>query len=293
VPSLVAYGTPEQQERFLPATLRGEIIWCQLFSEPGAGSDLAGLRTSAVKVDGGWRLSGQKVWTSLARHAQWGICVARTDPGAPKHNGITYFLVDMSAPGIEVRPLTEITGDQIFNEVFLDDVFVPDAMVVGEVNAGWKVARRTLTAERVNLSTTWQLGAELPALLELVTDLGLDGDAVVMDNIGRLAADAHAFALLGTRATLKQLSGVDVGATANVSKLAGMEHGQHVTEYGCELLGADGALTGGRDAPLRRRWTRLLLASRAMTIGGGTTEVNLNVIGERLLGLPRDPEPGR
>jgi 3-oxochol-4-en-24-oyl-CoA dehydrogenase len=300
VPSLAAHGTPEQQERFLPATLRGELVWCQLFSEPGAGSDLAGLRTRAERVEGaagrshggetqgGWLISGQKIWTSLARQAEWGICVARTDPAAPKHDGITYFLVDMNSPGIEVRPLKELTGDEIFNEVFLDEVFVPDDMVVGEVNGGWQVARGTLTAERVNLSTGWQLGADVPGLLALVRDLGLDGDPAVLDGIGRLVADAHVFALLGVRATLKQLSGVDAGATANVGKLVGMEHGQRVTEYGFGLLGAEGALTGRRVDGPRRHWTRLLLASRAMTIGGGTTEVNLNVIGERLLGLPRD-----
>jgi alkylation response protein AidB-like acyl-CoA dehydrogenase len=289
VPSLAAYGTPEQQERFLPPTLRGEIIWCQLFSEPGAGSDLAGLRTRAERADGGWRISGQKIWTSLARQAQWGICVARTDPDAPKHRGITYFLVDMASPGIEVRPLTDLTGEQVFNEVFLDEVFVPDTMVVGEVNAGWQVARGTLTAERVNLSTGWQLGADVPGLLALAGDLGVADDPVVRDALGRFAADAHVFALLGDRAILKQLSGVDAGATANVGKLVGMEHGQRVTEYGFGLLGAEGALTGRRADGRRRHWTRLLLASRAMTIGGGTTEVNLNVIAERLLGLPRDP----
>ncbi|WP_329252198.1 acyl-CoA dehydrogenase [Actinoallomurus sp. NBC_01490] len=289
VPSLVAHGTPEQQERFLPPTLRGQIIWCQLFSEPGAGSDLAGLRTRAERVDGGWRISGQKIWTSLAQYAQWGICVARTDPDAPKHQGITYFLVDMASPGIEVRPLAELTGEQIFNEVFLDEVFVPDAMVVGEVNAGWQVARGTLTAERVNLSTGWQLGADVPGLLALAGELGLAEDPVVRDALGGFTADAHVFALLGERAILKQLSGVDAGATANVGKLVGMEHGQRVTEYGFGLLGAEGALTGRDTDGGRRHWTRLLLASRAMTIGGGTTEVNLNVIAERLLGLPRDP----
>jgi alkylation response protein AidB-like acyl-CoA dehydrogenase len=289
VPSLAAHGTPEQRERFLPATLRGEITWCQLFSEPEAGSDLAGLRTRASRAEGGWSVSGQKIWTSLAQHAQWGICLARTDPSVPKHKGITYFLVDMTSPGIEVRPLRELTGEEIFNEVFLDEVFVPDAMVVGEVNGGWRVARGTLTAERVNLSTAWQLGADVPRLVELVTSLGLADDPVVQDGVGRLAADAHVFALLGVRSVLKQLSGVDAGATANVGKLVGMEHGQRVTEYGFDLLGPEGALTGRREDGLRRNWTRLLLASRAMTIGGGTTEVNLNVIAERLLGLPRDP----
>ncbi|MFG2002263.1 acyl-CoA dehydrogenase [Spirillospora sp. NPDC048911] len=290
VPSLVQYGTAEQQERFLPPTLRGEIIWCQLFSEPGAGSDLAGLTTRAQRAEGGWRISGQKVWTSLARDAQWGICIARTGPGRPKHDGITYFVVDMASPGIDVRPLRECTGDAVFNEVFLDEVFVPDELVVGPVNEGWRVARNTLANERVGLTSSFQLGGDVPKLIELATELGLADDPLVRDDLGRLACDEHAFALLGLRATLKQLSGTDPGATANVRKLVAMEHGQQVTEYGFGLLGPEGALTGGWRSGLRRRWTRYLLASRAMTIGGGTTEVNLNVIGERILGLPRDPE---
>ncbi|MDL4814571.1 acyl-CoA dehydrogenase [Actinomadura opuntiae] len=291
VPSLVQYGTAEQQERFLPPTLRGEIIWCQLFSEPGAGSDLAGLRTRAERVEGGWRISGQKIWTSLARDAQWGVCIARTDPDRPKHDGITYFIVDMASEGIDVRPLRECTGDAVFNEVFLDGVFVPDDRVVGPVNEGWRVARNTLANERVGLTSSFQLGGDVPKLLRLAAELGLDGDPVVRDGIGCLACDEHAFNLLGLRATLKQLSGTDPGATANVRKLVAMEHGQQVTEFGFTLLGDEGALTGGWKDDLRSRWTRYLLASRAMTIGGGTTEVNLNVIGERILGLPRDPEP--
>jgi len=293
VPSLVQYGTPEQQERFLPPTLRGEILWCQLFSEPGAGSDLASLTTRAEKVEGGWRITGQKIWNSLAREAQWGICLARTDPDAPKHEGITYFLVDMASEGIEVRPLRECTGEAVFNEVFLDGVFVPDELVVGPVNQGWKVARNTLANERVGLTSSFQLGASLPKLVDLIRELELGDDPVVLDGLGRLAADEHAYLLLGLRATLRQLSGTDPGATANVRKLVAMEHGQRVTEYGFTLLGEEGALTGGRKSELRRRWTFWLLASRAMTIGGGTTEVNLNVIGERILGLPRDPEPPR
>ncbi|MBO2448325.1 acyl-CoA dehydrogenase [Actinomadura barringtoniae] len=293
VPSLVQYGTPEQQERFLPPTLRGEIIWCQLFSEPGAGSDLAGLTTRAERVEGGWSITGQKIWTSLARDAQWGICIARTDPDRPKHDGITYFLVDMSSPGIEIRPLCECTGDAVFNEVFLDGVFVPDDRVVGPVNEGWRVARNTLANERVGLTSSFQLGGDVPKLVALATELGVADDPLVRDGIGRLACDEHAFALLGLRATLKQISGTDPGATANVRKLVAMEHGQQVTEFGFTLLGDEGALTGGWRSDLRRRWTRYLLASRAMTIGGGTTEVNLNVIGERILGLPRDPDPTR
>ncbi|MFB4306121.1 acyl-CoA dehydrogenase [Actinomadura sp. GTD37] len=291
VPSLVQYGTAAQRERFLPPTLRGEIIWCQLFSEPGAGSDLAGLRTRAERVEGGWQITGQKIWTSLARESQWGICIARTSPDRPKHDGITYFLVDMASPGIEVRPLRECTGEAVFNEVFLDGVFVPDDLVVGPVDAGWRVARTTLANERVGLTRSFQLGGDLPKLLELAAGLGADGDPVVRDGLGGLVCDEHSFNLLGLRATLKQLSGTDPGATANVRKLVAMEHGQRVTEFGFTLLGEEGALTGGRKDDLRARWTFYLLASRAMTIGGGTTEVNLNVIGERILGLPRDPEP--
>jgi alkylation response protein AidB-like acyl-CoA dehydrogenase len=291
VPSLVQYGTPAQQERFLRPTLRGEIVWCQLFSEPGAGSDLAGLSTRAERAEGGWRLHGQKIWTSLARDAQWGICVARTNSAAPKHKGITYFLVDMAADGIEIRPLRECTGEAVFNEVFFDGVFVPDELVVGPVDQGWQVARNTLANERVGLTTSFQLGGDVAQLVELAAELGLAADPAVRAGIGRLACDEHALRLLGLRATLKQLSGTDPGATANVRKLIAMEHGQDVTDYAVELLGPAAALWSGTRglADHGRKWTHYALACRAMTIGGGTTQINLNVIGERILGLPRDP----
>src|ERR1700757_199731 len=166
VPSIVAFGTDEQKQRFLPPTFRGEMIWCQLFSEPGAGSDLAGLSTKATKVDGGWRISGQKIWTTAAQFSQWGALLARTDPSAPKHNGITYFLLDMSSEGVEVKPLRELTGGAMFNTVFIDDVFVPDELVLGEVNRGWEVSRNTLTAERVAIGSSE--GAFLAHLHQLV-----------------------------------------------------------------------------------------------------------------------------
>ena len=153
-PSIVAFGTEEQKQRFLPPTFRGEMIWCQLFSEPGAGSDLAGLSTKATKVDGGWRITGQKIWTTAAQFSQWGALLARTEPSAPKHNGITYFLLDMKSEGVEVKPLRELTGDEMFNTVFIDDVFVPDECVLGEVNRGWEVSRNTLTAERVSIGSS-------------------------------------------------------------------------------------------------------------------------------------------
>jgi alkylation response protein AidB-like acyl-CoA dehydrogenase len=290
VPALVQYGTPAQQERFLPPTLRGEIIWCQLFSEPGAGSDLAGLSTRAERVKGdgqvggGWRLTGQKIWTSLAKEAAWAICVARTDPAAPKHEGITYFLVDMSAPGVTVRPLREISGDAMFNEVFLDSVVVPDRHVVGEVNGGWRVARTTLANERVSLSQSWTFGCGVPELLDTVRGLGQEPGQALLEQAGRLVGEGHAIDLLGTRVTLKQLSGTEPGATGSVRKLLGMRHAQQIAEACLSMQGADGALASSH-------WARQALFTRALTIGGGTTDIQLNIIGERILGLPRDPEP--
>jgi alkylation response protein AidB-like acyl-CoA dehydrogenase len=291
VPALVQYGTTEQQQRFLPDTLSGATVWCQLFSEPGAGSDLASLSTKAVRVQGdgeagaGWRLSGQKVWTSLAKHAAWAICIARTDPDAPRHDGISYFLLDMASPGITVRPLREMTGDSLFNEVFIDDVFVPDDLVVGEVNGGWKVARTTLANERVSLSQSWTFGCGAADLLEVVAGLPESPGAGLLERTGHLVSEGHAIDLLGVRATLKRLSGTEPGATGSVRKVLGMRYAQRIAEECWALSGAEGAVYG-------TRWSRAVLFTRALTIGGGTTDVQLNIIGERLLGLPRDPAPG-
>jgi 3-oxochol-4-en-24-oyl-CoA dehydrogenase len=307
IPALVQYGSAEQQQRFLPPTLRGDYLWCQLFSEPGAGSDLAGLTTRAVRVKGdseggmgrragggGWKLTGQKIWTSLARQAAWAICIARTDPAAPKHDGITYFLVDMSSPGVEVRPLREITGDSLFNQVFLDEVFVPDDCVVGEVNGGWRVARTTLANERVSLSQSWAFGSGVPELLQVAKA----AHDVPLGPVGRLVCEGHAIDLLAIRVTLKQLSGTEPGATGSVRKLLGMRHAQQVAELCFGMSGTSGALGGGAGAPVGPsgspngpHWARQVLLGQALTIGGGTTDIQLNIIGERMLGLPRDPEP--
>jgi alkylation response protein AidB-like acyl-CoA dehydrogenase len=297
--ALVGYGTPEQQQRFLPQTLRHQLIWCQLFSEPGAGSDLAGITTRAERADGGWRLTGQKIWTSLAKQAAWAICIARTDPNSPRHDGISYFLVDMGSPGIEIRPLRELTGDALFNEVFLDNVFVPDDCVVGEINGGWKVARSTLANERVSLSQSWTSGFGVAELLDVVAkrDPAMAEDA---EQIGRLVCGGHALDVLGLRVTLRQLSGTEPGATASVRKLLGMRHAQQVSECCWSLAGPEGTLGPGREAGWRpgdgdeeqaRHWSKQLLTSEALTIGGGTTDIQLNIIAERILGLPRDPEP--
>ncbi|MET8048149.1 acyl-CoA dehydrogenase [Streptosporangium sp. NPDC005286] len=294
VPSIAAYGTPEQQERFLPPTLSGEMIWCQLFSEPGAGSDLASLQMKAEKVEGGWRLNGQKIWTSVAHVAEWGICIARNSSEGSKHEGITYFLVDMKGAGVTVRPLTEMTGENLFNEVFLDDVFVPDELVVGEVGQGWKVARNTLSNERVSLSGgSGGTGASVPDLLGLVGRLGRELTAAERQEVARVVCEGHSIAALGLRVTLKQLTGAEPGADASVRKLLSTSHAQHVSECAVSLLGPSAVVAADMKLGDAGYWNRAVLATRAMTIYGGTTEVQLNIIGERMLGLPRDPEPGK
>jgi len=329
-PTIAAHGTPSQQERWVRPTLLGAITWCQLFSEPGAGSDLAGLRTRATKVEGGWSVTGQKVWTTMAAEADWGICLVRTDRQAPKHAGITYLIVDMRAPGIDVRPLREMTGLEMFNEVFFDDVFVPDDCVIGEVDGGWALARTTLGNERVSMGSGSSFGGGVENLLALVRERwsgafdaapephpirtsgddarnahntsrswsrGVDSavehhtdrvDPVVLDRLGRLVAEAHAVATLGARSTLRSVSGARPGPEASIRKLLGVEHDQQVQEFGLELLGPFGAAVEGDAAT----WTFGFLANRCLTIAGGTSEIQRNVIGERLLGLPRDPEPG-
>ena len=275
VPTVLEHGTPEQIERFVMPTLRGDVVWCQLFSEPGAGSDLAALRTSAEKVDGGWVLRGQKVWTSLAQQADWAICLARTDRDVPKHKGITYFLVDMKSAGITISPLREITGDALFNEVFLDSVFVPDDCVVGNLGDGWKLARTTLANERVAMGGKSSLGPRIEELLELSTP----GDPVAEDRIATQIGEATVGSLLDLRATLAQLEGQDPGAASSVRKLIGVRQRQDTAELAMDLAGEAGWVEG----PL----TREFLNTRCLTIAGGTEQILLTVAAERLLGLPR------
>jgi 3-oxochol-4-en-24-oyl-CoA dehydrogenase len=286
IPSIVAFGTDEQQQRFLPPTFRGEMIWCQLFSEPGAGSDLAGLSTKATKVDGGWRITGQKIWTTAAQYSQWGALLARTDPNAPKHNGITYFLLDMKSDGIEVKPLRELTGNAMFNTVFIDDVFVPDEYVLGDVNRGWEVSRNTLTAERVSIGSSEPPGmASLDGLVEFVRDGQFD--QIAQNQAGRLIAEGHAAKILNMRSTLLTLAGGDAMPAAAISKLLSMRTAQGYGEFAVSSFGTDAAI--GDPDTIQGKWNERLLYSRATTIYGGTTEVQLNIIAERLLGLPRDP----
>jgi alkylation response protein AidB-like acyl-CoA dehydrogenase len=286
VPSIVAFGTNEQKQRFLPPTFRGEMVWCQLFSEPGAGSDLASLTTKATKVDGGWRITGQKIWTTGAQFSQWGALLARTDPLAPKHNGITYFLLDMNSEGVEARPLRELTGGAMFNTVFIDDVFVPDKLVLGEVNRGWEVSRNTLTAERVSIGSS-EPGflANLDGFVDFVRDGQFD--QIAQNRAGQLIAEGHAAKVLNMRSTLLTLAGGDPMPSAAISKLLSMRTGQGYAEFAVSSFGTDGAI--GDNEQLQGKWANYLLASRATTIYGGTSEVQLNIIAERLLGLPRDP----
>jgi len=288
VPTILRHGTDAQREQFVRPSLLGDIAWCQLFSEPGAGSDLASLSTRAERVDGpdggGWRLTGQKVWTSLARQADWAICLARTgtDPAAKRHRGITYFLVDMRSAGIDVRPLREMTGDAMFNEVFLDGVFVPDEYVVGEVDGGWALARTTLANERVAMASA-RLGASVERCVELVA--GDDDSASAADRVrvGHQVALATVCALLGARVTLRTLAGAGPGAESSVAKLLGVRSRQEASELAVALLGPAALLLGAEES----EDVHEMLLTRCLSIAGGTTQVLRNVAAEQILGLPR------
>ncbi len=280
VPTIIGHGTAEQAERFVMPTLLGDLKWCQLFSEPGAGSDLASLSTRAVRVEGGWRLTGQKVWTSRAREADWAICLARTDRDAPPHRGITYFLVDMTSAGIDIRPLRELTGDAMFNEVFLDEVFVPDECIVGEVNEGWKLARTTLANERVAMAGS-KLGMSTERAVELLAGRESETDAAL---VGHQVALASVCQLLGVRSTLRSIAGRGPGPESSVAKLLGVRNRQEASELVVRMLGP--AALFGSDEQVAADVHEMLL-TRCLSIAGGTTQILRNVVAERVLGLPR------
>ena len=295
--AILQYGTPAQRDRFIWSTLRGEITWCQLFSEPEAGSDLAGVRTRAEPAPAGgaedtgrragggaWRLTGQKVWTSLAHQADWAICLARTDPAVAKHRGLSYFLVDMASPGIDIRPLREITGRAMFNEVFLDGVVVPGDCLLGQPGDGWRIARSTLAAERTAMGRGSAFGEEVEGLIALVRAAGLDGDPAVAQQAGGLVADGLAGSLLDLRATLAELGGAEPGQQAAVRKLIGVAHRQAVAEAALTLSGPDGAAADGPAAAAVHEF----LLTRCLSIAGGTSQILLSLVGERVLGLPRE-----
>jgi len=300
-PTIHAHGTDEQKKRYLRPLFTGEEIWCQLFSEPGAGSDLASLATRAVAVPGGWRVTGQKVWTTLAHVAQFGLLLARTDPEQPKHRGITYFLLDMKSPGVDVRPLRQLTGESEFNEVYLDQVFVPDDAVLGEVGGGWSVALTTLMNERVSLGgRAAQRGSGPSAgLVETYREArqaGRAGDAE-LDRVMRLWIRAEAARLTNQRAA-EQLRRGAPGPEGSIAKLQMAEGNKAIYDLCVELRGVmalryrgypdvrpDAAAVHGGSGDVSYDYLRSL----ANSIEGGTSEVLRNVLGERVLGLPAEP----
>lgn len=282
--TLIQHGTPWQIERFVEKALRQDEIWCQLFSEPDAGSDAASVKTRATRVDGGWKINGQKVWTSGAQYCARGLATVRTDPDAPKHAGITTVIIDMKAPGVEVRPLRQITGGSEFNEVFFSDVFVPDEDVVGAPNSGWTVARATLGNERVSIGGSGSFYEGLAAKLVRLAQAS-DRLAGAEIRVGYYLAEDHALRLLNLRRAARSVEGAGPGPEGNVTKLKLAEHMIEGAAISAALLGPELALTDGPGALAGR----MIMGARGMAIAGGTSEVTRNQIAERILGMPRDP----
>ncbi|MCW2662115.1 MAG: acyl-CoA dehydrogenase [Mycobacterium sp.] len=283
--TLIQHGTPWQIERFVEKALRQDEVWCQLFSEPEAGSDAASVRTRATRVDGGWKINGQKVWTSGAQYCARGLATVRTDPDAPKHAGITTVIIDMKAPEVEVRPLRQITGGSEFNEVFFNDVFVPDDDVVGAPNSGWTVARATLGNERVSIGGSGSFYEGLAAKLVELAQKHADRLAGAEVRVGYYLAEDHALRLLNLRRAARSVEGAGPGPEGNVTKLKLAEHMVEGGAISATLLGPEVALLDGPGAVVGR----MIMGSRGMTIAGGTSEVTRNQIAERILGMPRDP----
>jgi alkylation response protein AidB-like acyl-CoA dehydrogenase len=289
-PTLLAHGTPEQRERWLPRILDATDLWCQLFSEPDAGSDLTSLRTSGTRVDGGWLLNGQKVWTSYAQFATWGICLARTDPDAAKaREGISFFVVDMADPGVEVRPLVQLTGEAEFNEVFLTDAFVPDDHLVGPLHAGWRVANSTLAHERG--TNPRQLVIHVQLLEELLRTAVANGtydDPVVRDRLAQAFVEVRIFQLHNWRSLSRLAKGQEPGPEGSALKLWWSEMSKRLHETAMVVLGPAAPLwKGAADNPGDGTWQRSWLYYHAASIWAGTNEIQRTIVGERVLGLPR------
>ena len=309
-PTLLYAGTDEQKQRYLAPILSGEEFWCQLFSEPDAGSDLANLGTRAVRDGDEFVVNGQKIWTSGTQHSKFGILIARTDPNVPKHKGVSYFVCPMDASGIEVRPIIEMTGGHTFNAVFLTDVRIPAANLVGDLNDGWRLAKVTLGNERVSLSTGGVLWGNGPTAIELIDSIRERGpvcDANLRQRIASIYTEHTVLDLIRLRMLTATLKGQQPGPEASIRKLMADEHGQHVMTLARDCVGAAAMLTGGdgegtaaKDNPrslgpdkpagglLHPGWHDGFLFSQALTIGGGTSAVQKNIIAERVLGLPRD-----
>jgi len=284
IQTITQHANADQIERWIRPSLEHQYVWCQLFSEPGAGSDAAGIRTKATKTDGGWIVNGQKVWTSGAAFCNRGFATVRTNPDKPKHDGISMMVIDLHASGVEVRPLREASGGEMFCEVFFDDVFVADDDVVGPVDGGWKVARSTLGNERVSIGSGTGVGEGGFDLLDLVHRYA-PGDTAVLEGVGRLLAERRAMRLLNLRSAERAVAGAEPGPEGNVAKLLSGEHLQRQAALALRIIGPAGALAEGPDAGVQA--TEVF--GRALTIAGGTSEIVRSQIGERLLGLPRDP----
>ncbi|MBA2607324.1 MAG: acyl-CoA dehydrogenase family protein [Actinobacteria bacterium] len=290
-PTLIAHGTEEQKDRFLPPLLRGDEVWCQLFSEPGAGSDLAGLSTRAELDGNDFVVNGQKVWTSGAQHSDWAILLARTDFDQAKHKGLTYFVLDMRSPGIEVRPLRQINGVAHFNEVFLTDVRVPAANVLGEVNGGWGVALTTLANER-NFIGGGTSSIGFANIVDRARASGRTNDPLVRQELAEAFTRFEVLRFIGYRIQTAFAQGRVPGAEASILKLLYSRHVERNGNLGVDVEGAAGMLSGA-DAPDDGLWQQQFLTQWAMRIGGGTDEVQRNVVGERVLGLPAEPRPDK
>jgi len=309
-PTILYAGTEAQQKRYLPPILSGEEFWCQLFSEPSSGSDLANLGTRAVRDGDEFLVNGQKMWTSGAQYSTFGILIARTDTDVAKHKGISYFVCPMDLPGIEIRPITEITGGHTFNEVFFTDVRIPADHLIGELNDGWRLAKVTLGNERISLSTGGVLWGNGPTALDLIDAIKEHGpvdDAVLRQRIADVYIEHTVLDLIRLRTLTARLKGQQPGPEASIRKILADEHGQHVMALARDVVGASSMLTGGTGLAfvpgtdskglgpgkpegglLHPGWYDGYMFSQALTIGGGTGEVQRNIVGERVLGLPHD-----
>jgi alkylation response protein AidB-like acyl-CoA dehydrogenase len=292
-PTLLAHGTPEQKARWLPRILRADEIWCQLFSEPGAGSDLTSLSTRAERTDEGWVLNGQKVWTSYAQFADWGVCLARTDPDAPRSKGISYLVVDMHAPGVEVRPLRQDTGETEFNEVFFSDVHVPADRIVGPEHEGWRIANSTLSHERgVNPRQLVIHSQLVDELMRLALDAGAFDDERGAQRVAEAFVEVQIFRLHNWRSISRTAKGEEPGPVGSINKLWWSEMSKRLHDTVMDVLGSAAPLwRGAAHNPGDGQWQRSWLYYQASSIWAGTNEIQRNVVGERTLGLPREPRP--
>ena len=292
-PTLLAHGTDEQKARWLPKVLPAAELWCQLFSEPDAGSDLAAVRTTARKASGGWVLEGSKVWTSYAQFADWGVCLARSDPDAPKHKGLSFFAVDMHAPGVEVRPLVQLTGEAEFNEVVLEELFVPDDQLIGAPGEGWRVAGSTLSHERgVNPRQLVIHLQHLEELLRCAASVGAFDDTRLRRRLAQAYVEVRLFQLHNWRSLSRLERGLEPGPEGSILKLYWSEMSKRLHALAMDVLGPAAPLWhGAEDNPGDGSWQRAWLYYQASSIFAGTNEIQRNVIGERVLGLPREPVP--